>query len=176
MTQKTISLIVGIVILFIVAQANATATGNGYPPQQPLIVSRPILLETTPQPQFETPPVPILPPAGKDHCRLVTAFPWPHREAYATCWGESSGRPETINYRDKHGAWGSGPCEGSLGLFQIACAWVGVLPVNDESHLLHARTNVWVAYRLWERSGGSFHHWSAYKFKSSQYQKGLERF
>ena len=56
-----------------------------------------------------------------NHCYLAYKYSdWPANIAYAICMGESNGRPQAINWADKHKGRNYN-CVGSFGLFQIAC-------------------------------------------------------
>ncbi len=111
---------------------------------------------------------------SNDPCRLVEGHDWDRRTAYAVCIGESRGNPQVINPRDYH-AWGSGPCRGSIGLFQIGCAYVGHLDdIDREDDLLDPETNVRAAYQVYQRYDNTFNAWSAYNRKTSGYQEGLD--
>ena len=69
--------------------------------------------------------------------------------------GESSGKPRAINPRDKHNG-----CNGSYGLFQIAC-----IHANPDD-MLDPKLNVKKAYEIYQRNG--WQPWAAYTGGSYQ--------
>ena len=101
----------------------------------------------TPKPKAKNP---AAGPLNGNYCYLAYGYDdWPADVAFAICMGESGGKPTAVNRRDKHEG-----CNGSYGLFQIACFWANP---ND---MLDPHQNVKKAHWLYKRSG--WQPWGAY--------------
>ena len=88
-------------------------------------------------------PAPQTYPAGCELYRpLVEKYNWDVRTAMAVMRAESGCNPNAANWNDSHGA-----CNGSFGLFQLACFWT-TNPHNPA-------TNVAKAHEIYSRSGWS---------------------
>lgn len=99
-------------------------------------------------------------------CGLVDRYDWNRRVAYAVCMGESTSNSTAENWRDNHGS-----CRGSFGLMQIACFWFPYYGYSLSAYKHNPEVNMKLAYKIYKRSGNSFHPWGAYT--SGKYLKYL---
>lgn len=72
---------------------------------------------------------------------LLRQYDWDEQTAHAVMLAESNGDPSAFNPE-----WHS-TCQGSIGLFQVACLH------DDPDRLYSARHNVAVAHGIWQREG-----------------------
>ena len=83
-----------------------------------------------------------------------STYGWNYKTAYAVMLAESGGNPKAIN-AEWHYKNGKPICQGSFGLFQLACLH------GTKEDLLNPRKNIEIAYALWEKEG--FYPWSVCK-------------
>jgi hypothetical protein len=100
--------------------------------------------------------VTINPVNCEEYRHLVEQYDWDVRTALAVMKAESGCNPDASNWTDSHAQ-----CDGSFGLFQLACFWTDT-PYNPAS-------NVAKAYEIYSRSGWS--PWGAYT--NGSYQRYL---
>lgn len=78
----------------------------------------------------------------------IAKYDWDYETAYAVMMAESGGKPDAYNPEAHNG------CNGSVGLFQIAC-------VHDDPEKLYDPVyNVQRAYEIWSEKG--WKEWGAY--------------
>lgn len=123
-------------------------------PTQTRTVKKQPAAAPSPRPNIKTPRPkaknPAAEPVNGNYCYLAYGYDdWPADVAFAVCMGESSGKPTAVNRHDRHEG-----CNGSYGLFQIACFWANP---ND---MLDPHQNVKKAHWLYKRSG--WQPWGAY--------------
>lgn len=109
------------------------------------VFSFPVMASEIPAPQVEV---------VKTTKDIINQYDWDKDLAYAVMMAESSGQADVVNWKDKHNG-----CNGSYGLFQIAC----VHETNPEL-LKDEEYNVKRAYELYKKSGWKI--WGAYTNKS----------
>lgn len=83
---------------------------------------------------------------------MISQYDWNENTAYAVMMAESRGNPNAFNPE-----WHNG-CQGSVGLFQIACIH------DDVEKLKNPEYNVKRAYELWKQHGWGI--WGAYSNNS----------
>jgi hypothetical protein len=88
----------------------------------------------------------------------IAKYDWNVGVAYAIMMAESGGNPEEINWKDNHRV-----CNGSFGLFQMACVHIGKYGLISEN-INTPEANVRAAYLLYKQRGWS--PWGAYTNKS----------
>ncbi len=81
---------------------------------------------------------------------LLTPYDWDIDTAYGVLMCESKGNPEAINWNDKHKG-----CDGSFGLFQIACVHLENYGIENYTELFDAEKNIEISYDLWRKNGWS---------------------
>lgn len=79
---------------------------------------------------------------------LVKQYDWDHDTAMAVMMAESGGNPDAYNPEAHNG------CNGSVGLFQIACVH------DDKKKLFDPEYNVQRAYEIWSEQ--NWEPWGAY--------------
>jgi len=87
---------------------------------------------------------------------LIAQYDWDVNVAYAVMMAESEGDAGAINPEWHYDRNHNPVCQGSIGLFQVACVHESV-----PERLLDPAYNVQTAYELWQRSGWGI--WGAYK-------------
>jgi len=102
---------------------------------------------------------------------IIQKYDWDHRLAAAVMVAENhSCQADNQNRSDleDHTKW----CgrKGSFGLWQLATCWSETFGVSEKD-MLNPETNIEIAYKIYKRSGGSFHLWSAYK--NGSYERWL---
>ena len=80
----------------------------------------------------------------------IAQYDWDVDIAYAVMMAESNADPKAVNMQDSHAS-----CDGSYGLFQLACFW------GDKQDLLDADKNIEMAYEIYAEQywqpWGSYH-------------------
>ena len=79
---------------------------------------------------------------------LLKPYDWDIDEAYQVLIYESGGNPKAVNWADKHRN-----CDGSFGLFQIACVHMENYGIKDYQELFEPEKNIGIAYDLWKKDG-----------------------
>lgn len=102
---------------------------------------------------------------------IIQKYDWDHKLAAAVMVAENNSCQADNQNKSKledHTKW----CGryGSFGLWQLATCWSEEFGVSEKD-MLNPETNIALAYKIYKRSGGSFHLWSAYK--NGSYEKWL---
>jgi len=91
-------------------------------------------------------------PRPKTIKEKIAQYDWDVDIAYAVMMAESDADSQAVNEKDSHAS-----CNGSYGLFQLACFW------GDTQDLLDENINIEVAYIIYSKQG--WKPWGAYSDK-----------